>query len=259
MKIKIKIFFVLIMVILAWSLNRVIISMDSARQSGGEASEAVNQPQNTEKIDKGNVLWTAIERKENYNSELQYYCKDNVTISDNDLIIISKKEKKESKGYTSGLIESTSAYLYGYFEFDIRISEGKGIFPAIWLMPADKTSLPEIDIFEMIGSEPQDFSGVIHYIDDNGIKQKSYFTKKVIKKDTYKVALSWSENELAWYIDGELVHKSVNGIPHKYMYIIINQAIGGNWPGDPDDKTLFPSSFFVKASKINPINGKCRY
>ncbi|GAA0720943.1 hypothetical protein GCM10008905_10750 [Clostridium malenominatum] len=257
MKIKIKIFFVLIMAILAWSLNRVIISMDSAEINENEVSEKVNIQNNTENIDKSNVLWTAIERKESYNNELQYYCKENVTINDNEIIIISKKEEKENKSYTSGLVESTYGYLYGYFEFDIWIKEGKGLFPAIWLMPVEDASLPEIDIFEMVGSAPQDFSGVFHYLDDKGIKQKTYFQKKVIKKDTYKVALSWSENELAWYIDGELVHVSKSS-PSEYMYIIINQAVGGNWPGSPDDKTLFPSSFIVKASKINPINKKRR-
>ncbi|MPN31691.1 Endo-1,3-1,4-beta-glycanase ExsH [bioreactor metagenome] len=149
--------------------------------------------------------------------------------------------------------------MYGNFEFYIQVSEGKGVFPAIWLMPADNTSLPEIDIFEMIGSEPENFWGVLHYLDDSSLKQRSYFKKKVSIKDSYKVELCWSENELAWYIDGELVHKSVEAIPSKYMYIIINQAIGGEWPGSPEDKTKFPSRFHVKASKINPINEKRRF
>jgi beta-glucanase (GH16 family) len=255
---KIKIFIILIIVILGLNLNRVIISPDSAWESEDEVPVTVDIVNNTEKLDERNVLWKAVERKENYNNELQYYSKENVTINDDEITIISKKEEKGSKSYTSGLVESTYAYLYGYFEFDIQISEGNGLFPAIWLMPADKSSLPEIDIFEMIGSAPEVFSGVMHYLDDNGVKQRSYFKKKVIKKDTYKVALSWNENELVWYIDGELVHKS-KFISNDYMYIIINQAVGGNWPGNPDDKTVFPSSFVVKASKIDPVNGKRRY
>lgn len=264
MNVKVTIVSLLIMVILAWSVNRVLISMNSVRKSGPEESvtslgKQPNNMQITNSESINNKLWIAIERKESYNNELQYYSKENVTINDNELIIISKKEEKENKSYTSGLIESTYAYLYGNFEFDIQVSEGKGIFPAIWLMPADNTSLPEIDIFEMIGSDPQNFWGVLHYVDDNGLNQRSYFEKEVNKKDTYKVALSWSENELAWYIDGELVNKSVNAVPDKYMYIIINQAIGGNWPGDPDDKTKFPASFIVKDYKIIPINEKRRY
>jgi len=263
MKYKFILFLLLIIIVLTWSGNRVLISMNSTAQN--EAKEAVVSPSTqpnlqivtSESIE--NKLWMAIERKENYNNELQYYGKENVTIKDNELIIISKKEEKENKSYTSGLIQSTYAYLYGDFEFEIKVSEGKGIFPAIWLMPADNSSLPEIDIFEMIGSDPQRFWGVLHYLDNNEIKKRSYFKKNVKKKDTYKVALSWSEKELAWYIDGELVHKTVEGVPDKYMYFIINQAIGGNWPGNPDEETKFPSSFIVKASKINPINEKRRY
>lgn len=203
-------------------------------------------------------MWRAIERINNYNNELQSYNKENVTFADNKIIITSKKEDKDEKKYTSGLVESNYAYLNGYFEFTIEMSYGKGIFPAIWLMPADHSSYPEIDIFEMIGSEPTKFYGVIHYLNSDNIKSRNYFTEKVELKNSYKIALQWNTDELIWYIDDKVVYRTVNGVPNQYMYIIINQAVGGNWPGEPDLDTEFPSEFIIQDMVINPIEKQNR-
>ena len=138
-------------------------------------------------------------------------------------------------------MESNYAYLNGYFEFTINMNNGTGIFPAIWFMPADFSSYPEIDVFEMIGSEPTKFYGVIHYLNNDNIKSRNYFKETVELKDSYKVALQWNSDELIWYIDDKIVYRTSNGVPNQYMYIIINQAVGGNWPGKPNSDTMFPS------------------
>ncbi len=203
-------------------------------------------------------LFRAIDRKDSYNNELQYYITDNVSITENKITITSKKEDKDGKKYTSGLVESRYAYLNGYFEFTVNLSYGKGIFPAIWFMPADFTSYPEIDLFEMVGSQPQKFYGVIHYLNENNKKSRDYFSKKVELKDSYKLALQWNSDELIWYIDDNIVHRTTSGVPNQYMYIIINQAVGGNWPGEPDADTVFPSEYTIKDIKINPINQQLR-
>lgn len=212
----------------------------------------------SEKANSTSQLFQSINRINNYNNELQSYDNDNVSFTDNKIIITSNKENKDGKNYTSGLVESRYAYLNGYYEFTIKMSYGKGIFPAIWLMPADYSSYPEVDIFEMIGSEPEKFYGVIHYINSNNVKSRDYFKQKVELKDTYKVALQWNTDELIWYIDDNIVHRTVNGIPNQYMYIIINQAVGGNWPGDPDNDTVFPSEFTIQDIKIKAIEQQLR-
>lgn len=205
-----------------------------------------------------NNIWRVIDRKDNYNNELQYYIKENVLLLDNKIVITSKREEKEDKNYTSGLVESNYGYLYGYFEFTIRLNYGKGIFPAIWFMPVKDLSYPEIDVFEMVGSEPEIFYGVIHYLDSNNKKSRDYFTKKVKVKDSYKIALEWSKEELIWYIDDKVVHRTNKGVPNQYMYLIINQAIGGNWPGEPNKETNFPAKFVIENITINPNNKMLR-
>lgn len=199
----------------------------------------------------------SINRKDSYNEEIQYYSKDNVEIRKNSIHIVSKKETKEDKQYTSGLVESIKAYKYGTFEFEIRVSEGNGIFPAIWLMPNDGSSYPEIDIFEMIGNEPNIFYGVIHYQENNKYK-RAFFEEKIKNKDSYKVSIDWSEDCIVWYIDGEEILRCSKGVPNDYMYLIINQAIGGTWPGNPDASTEFPSKFEILSYNINAIYEKER-
>lgn len=201
--------------------------------------------------------WISIERKDSYNNELQYYSKDNVVINGDIIEITSKNDIKENKKYTSGLVESTSAYKYGYFEFTITISEGKGIFPAIWFLPNKGGAFPEIDLFEMIGSEPYIFYGVIHF-KENNIQNSDYCAYEVAVKDQYTVSLQWYPQSITWYIDDKEIYTTTQGIPDEYMFILINQAIGGNWPGSPDDTTVFPNQFKILSSRIEPVFKKGR-
>ncbi|WP_425446481.1 glycoside hydrolase family 16 protein [Dethiothermospora halolimnae] len=217
-----------------------------------------NTPENLDNKKPTLKCWKAIKRKDSYNNELQFYSKSNVIIEDNTIEITSKKETKGSKLYTSGLVESTTAYKYGYFKFNIEISKGKGLFPAIWFLPNDGSSLPEVDLFEMIGSEPHIFYGVIHFTEDD-IQGSDHFKYKVPIKSQYSVALSWDPTSITWYIDDKEVYTSKKGVPNKYMYIIINQAIGGVWPGNPDNDTVFPNKFKVTSTSIKPLFKESRY
>lgn len=241
-----------------------------------ETSNNVQEPNNYEKIDKtemNNIKilkkiirekeqkkwignWKSVERKDSYNNELQFYSKDNVVIKGNTIDITSRKENIDNKMYTSGLVESIDSYQYGYFEFTIEISEGKGIFPAIWFLPDNGNSLPEIDIFEMIGSEPYTFYGVIHF-QNEGVQDSDEFEYQVYPKGQYIVALDWKPELLTWYIDNKEIYSTTKCVPQEHMYIIINQAIGGNWPGKPDD-TIFPTHFKILDAKIESVIKKGR-
>lgn len=195
-------------------------------------------------------FWRPIERRDSFNNELQFYSKNNVAIEGDSIEIISKKEEMEDKKYTSGQVESNYAYKYGYFEFTIEISEGKGIFPAIWFLPINELPLPEIDLFEMIGSEPHSFYGVVHFEKD-GARDSDYFVHEVPPKDQYSVALKWTKEALTWYIDHQEIYSTTQGVPQDFMYILINQAIGGDWPGKPDD-SIFPNKFKILSMHIEP-------
>ena len=195
--------------------------------------------------------WRIIERSNSYDGQLQYYSPSNVNLDGERLVITTREELMGNRRYTSGMVESGSAYLYGKFSFVISVSEGKGLFPSIWLMPQENKPLPEIDIFEMIGSVPDAFYGVVHYM-DGSVQARDFFKTKVEKKDTYLIELEWTQDCLRWFIDGECMLESSKFVPSEPMYLIVNQAVGGNWPGSPDQSTVFPATFILESWAIEP-------
>ncbi|MDD4797042.1 MAG: glycoside hydrolase family 16 protein [Eubacteriales bacterium] len=201
--------------------------------------------------------WRVIEQSQSYNGELQYYSPSNVSLQDNRVVITAKEEFLGDKRYTSGMVQSNDAYLYGRFSFVISVAQGKGLFPAIWLMPVANSMFPEIDIFEMVGSTPDEFYGVVHY-QDGAVQKRDYFKTQVEKKETHLVELEWRETKLSWFIDGVCVLESAQYVPNEYMYLIVNQAVGGTWPGSPDEDTEFPATFTLESWSILPERSQPR-
>jgi|GEM_PF-992650 len=194
--------------------------------------------------------WNVMEREDNYNKEMQSYVKDNVFIEDNNLVIIAKNEDKL---YTSGLVNTKSKieFLYGTVTVRLKYPEGKSFFPAVWMLPANDTSYPEIDIMEVVGHKPDTVYFVYHY--HNGEKRKFAYKSNIVDYDAYHTyTLQWTPESLAWYIDDEQIFQVTRDIPDEPMYLIINFAIGGVWPGAPDANTVFPSKVLIDYVKIVP-------
>lgn len=210
-----------------------------------------NDEFDSNEIDKSK--WNVLKRKDNYNNELQFYTEDNVIQENGVLNIIGKKQQKKVKEYTSGLIDTRNKFAFKYGRIDIRAKnpEGKGLFPAIWMMPDNSSKqYPEIDIMEMIGQEPFNIYGVVHYEED-GKYMRSFNNIKLEDYSGYHIySFEWNESNLKWYVDRNLFHSTNFGVSHEKMYIIINLAIGGNWPGDPNEKTIFPSDFIIDYVRV---------
>ncbi len=196
--------------------------------------------------------WNIIEQGNNPNSELQYYYPNNVTVKDSNLVITAKQEPINNYNYTSGLINTKNKFefLYGKIIFRAKIAIGQGLFSAVWLLPADNSFFPEIDIIEVIGSEPNKIWGGIHYLDNNNLI--SNFNTYIKANNDYAIyQLEWNEKEICWYVNGELIHQITNNIPNKKMYLIINLAIGGNWPKNPDNNIL-PTNLLIDYMIVIP-------
>ena len=220
-----------------------------------ESNGISTEPIATEPV--GPSQWRVIERSESYGGQLQYYSPNNVNLDSRRVIITTNEELMGNKSYTSGMVESANAYLYGNFSFVINVSEGKGLFPAIWLLPAENKALPEIDIFEMIGSASDVFYGVVHYI-NGSVQTRDFFKTKVENKDTYLIELEWTKDRLRWFIDGECMLETSKFIPDEPMYLIVNQAVGGKWAGSPDETTVFPATFVIESWTIEPERSQKR-
>lgn len=208
------------------------------------------------------------------NKEWQFYTNrdKNIFIDQNQLVIKAFKEDYEHLHYTSGKIWTRDkfSFTYGKVEVKAKLPIGQGIWPAIWMMPQDKAihgswpSCGEIDIMEIIGQEPNKIYGTIHY----GLPH-TYFGGNITLEegtfgdDFHVFGIEWEEQEIRWYLDGKLFHKETkwfskdregnNQYPapfNKDFYLILNFAVGGKWPGYPDETTLFPQEFRVDYVKV---------
>ena len=155
----------------------------------------------------------------------------------------------------------------GRFEARIKVPGGQGVWPAFWLLGSniDTVGWPqcgEIDIMENIGREPSTIHGTIHgpgYSGANGIGAPYTLpNSKSFAADFHVYTLEWSSNEIRWYVDGQL-YKTVTpkNIPtgsqwvfdHPF-FMILNFAVGGEWPGNPDGTTVFPQTMVVDYVRV---------
>lgn len=214
--------------------------------------------------------WNVLTRETSKHNELQYYIPDEVYLKDGSLVIRSSKRDFGSQHYTSGRLDTKDklAITYGRIEIRGKLPVGKGMWPAYWLYPqnrdwpmeytmleavaAGKESLipeyrpwySEIDIMEFLGHEPKIFYGTLHYYTFKGEKKTSSVTYPAdfsFGDDFHLFTLEWEPGAIRWFIDNKLVHTSTDGIPHSPHYLILNTAVGGAWPGNPDSTTVFPA------------------
>ena len=140
----------------------------------------------------------------------------------------------------------TVAQTYGHFEVRARLPRGKGLWPAVWMLPADHTWPPEIDVVESIG-DPRTAYVTAH---SKAVASKSVEVK-VGDDGFHTYAVSWDPQWLKWYLDGvETARQATPADMHKPMYLIANLAVGGKWPGAPDASTRFPASLDLDFVRI---------
>lgn len=206
------------------------------------------------------------------NNELQYYTdrEENIFIDDGKLHIVARQETYENMNYTSARIRTINQgdWRYGRFEFRAKLPEGQGIWPAIWMMPTDDVygtwaASGEIDIMELVGHVPDEVHGTLHY---GGQWPNNVYSGDQYRLDSGKFsdgyhtfALEWEEGEMRWYVDGEHYQTQDNwrteghAFPAPFderFHLIMNLAVGGNWPGNPDASTEFPQKLIVDYVKV---------
>lgn len=213
--------------------------------------------------------WNVLMRETSKHNELQYYIPEEVYPEDGILRLRSSKRNYGSQEYTSGRLDTRGkcAPVYGRFEIRARLPRGQGMWPAHWLYPQNRnwqmeyimaeavangkeSMIPEerpwyseIDIMEFLGHETGVLYGTLHYYTFDGQKRTSSGTWRSSTDYTagfHVYALEWEPDSIRWYIDDQLIHSTVNGIPHTPHYLILNTAVGGRWPGNPDSTTVFP-------------------
>jgi beta-glucanase (GH16 family) len=197
------------------------------------------------------------------NNELQYYTNliDNAIVKNGNLMIIAKKETYDGKRFTSARLktEGLKSFTYGKIEARIKLPLGKGLWAAFWLLGENINEVGspkcgEIDIMEHINSEKIIYA-TMHWEAD---KYAYYGTNIECDVTQYHIySVEWDRDLIKWLIDGEKfwegkISNNINGTEefHKPFFLIINMAVGGNWPGIPDKKTVFPDTMFVDYVRV---------
>lgn len=209
------------------------------------------------------------------NQELEYYTgrTKNIDVEHGHLVITARREDYTGKDgvsrhFTSARIKTQGrfAQVYGRFEARIRIPYGQGIWPAFWMLgnDIDQVGWPscgEIDIMENIGREPSTVHGTVHgpgYSGDKGIGAP--FTLPGIRfADQYHLfAVEWEPNVIRFYVDKHLyatrtpaeLPKGTRWVFSQPFFLILNVAVGGDWPGNPDSSATFPQRMLVDYVRV---------
>jgi beta-glucanase (GH16 family) len=205
------------------------------------------------------------------NDELQYYREENTSIVDGHLVITANVESFGGSDYTSSRLITKGKKEFQYGRIDIRaaLPKGQGMWPALWMLGANISSVPwpgcgEIDIMEMIGGANREKTvyGTLHW-DNNGSGQHActcdkpgYSLASGTFHDKFHVfTIIWDAASIKWYVDDVLFNTidttpaALSEFQAKY-FLIFNLAVGGKWPGAPDETTVFPQRLIVDYVRV---------
>lgn len=201
------------------------------------------------------------------NNELEYYTNSpkNVFLSNGHLIIEARKESAGGFDYTSARITTQNKKQFQYGRVDIRakLPLGQGIWPALWMLGSNISDIGwpgcgEIDILELLGHEPAKAHAALHYgSNSHGSKTDSYSLGNGSFNDAFHVfSLIWKEDFIEILVDDHVqleINKSEIGEDYPFnapFFLIMNVAVGGNWPGSPDATTPFPQRMIVDYVRV---------
>ncbi|MBW8793727.1 MAG: family 16 glycosylhydrolase [Streptomyces sp.] len=222
--------------------------------------------------------WT-LETGDNVNNhEREYYTSgtNNAALDgQGHLVITARKENPANYQCWYGTCQYTSARLntsgkfsaqYGHVEARMKIPRGQGMWPAFWMLGTDIGSVGwpnsgEIDVMENVGFEPSTVHGTIHgpgYSGSNGIGAGYSLPNGQAFADAFHTfAVDWAPNSIKWSVDGTVYETrtpaDVGGNTwafNKPFFLILNLAVGGYWPGDPDGSTAFPAQLVVDSVSV---------
>lgn len=183
------------------------------------------------------------------NQELQYYTPDAATVRNGVLTIRAEKRRYKDREYTAALLDTRDMFAtaFGRIECRIKLPRGQGLWPAVWMLPAECRWPPEIDIMENLGHEPYRIHTTHHWGPPwpNNQKTTAYFDGPDYAAEFHLFAVEWTPDRLEWYIDGDLKFTSTENVPQDPFYLILNLAVGGSWGGNPDQTTTFPQDFDI--------------
>ncbi|MEU5085475.1 lectin [Streptomyces sp. NPDC021356] len=209
------------------------------------------------------------------NHERQYYTpgtRNAALDGQGHLVITARRENPANYQCWYGTCQYTSARLntsgrftaqYGHVEARMKIPRGQGMWPAFWMLgtPVDWPDSGEIDVMENVGFEPSTVHGTLHgpgYSGSGGIGAAYTLPGGQAFADAFHTfAVDWAPGSVTWSVDGTVYQRRTPAdlggktwVFDKPFFLILNLAVGGYWPGDPDGSTSFPQQLVVDSVSV---------
>lgn len=190
------------------------------------------------------------------NGELQAYVPNNFQFGEETIKIVLEERKAFYDGkvrdYASGILTTRGKFSqrFGRFGIRCRVPEGKGLWPAFWLLPEPLDWPPEIDVFEILGQEPDRVYLTHHWRNPkdpggDSLSEEGEWKGPDFSAEFHEFTVEWEPGEIRWYVDGVERFRANQQVPDQPMFVLLNLAIGGGWAGEPDDSTRFPAALEV--------------
>lgn len=215
------------------------------------------------------------------NRELQTYTDrpENAVIESGDLVITAREEHLTGpdgipRDYTSARLHTREHFnqRYGRFEARIKVPQGQGMWPAFWMLGANRhrdgwPQCGEIDVMENVGKEPGTVHGTVHgpgYSGARGLSAAFELPDNEAFSEGYHIfGVEWSPKKVTFDVDGQPYQtvtpkdlpQGAKWVFDHPFYLLVNLAVGGDWPGPPDETTQFPQEMrvdWVRAYKRAP-------
>lgn len=213
-----------------------------------------------------------------WNNELQYYTDrtENSYVANGSLVLVAREERftgeDGTRDYTSARLRTKykGDWRYGRVEVRARLPEGQGLWPAIWMLPTDDiyggwAASGEIDLMEAVNLNSgggNEAHGTLHYGGEwpnNTYSGQAFTPSSSVVHEFHDYAIEWEPGEIRWYVDG--IHYqtltewwTANGdYPAPFdqrFHLILNVAVGGDWPGSPDASTVLPQTMEVDYVRV---------
>jgi beta-glucanase (GH16 family) len=205
------------------------------------------------------------------NNEKQFYTNaraENARVVDGKLIVEARKENIQGSGYSSARLVSKgkASWTYGRFEVRAKIPAGKGVWPAIWMLPTDWAygNWPhsgEIDIMENVGYWSDSLFGSVHTGDYNGMKntqRTGSIHLNNMSGEYHTYTMEWTPDMIVFYADDKEYHRFNNEKTgseawpfDKAFHFVVNIAVGGNWGGKFGiDDSIFPQRMEIDYIRV---------
>lgn len=204
------------------------------------------------------------------NNELQYYTdrSQNLQVTGGNLVITARKESYGGMNYTSARIKTQNlkSFTYGKIEARIKLPSGQGLWPAFWMLGSNISTVGwpysgETDIMERVNNNPY-VNGTVHW-DAGGHAEYGRVSGNLDFSQYHVYSVEWDSKYIRWFVDGqqfnEFYIETGTGNTEEFQrpfFLLLNLAVGGNWPGAPNDSTPFPAQMLVDYVRVYQDNGQ---